>query len=209
LGHHHGTLQQSGQLPAGFRDTFLFVNDADVVLRLASTVANYFVFPSGTRRGGYRLGNLSISERTQPAGYGWRQGSLRDLSLHGGLGSQSLCDKKTFRCPPWIGYPLNVVDCTDYTDQGRHLSAFTAGNPLLRPLNYAATLLLMLLGSFGLSKVDGHGGYFGGKFCLDLLYGLALQEQQADAEPSEEIKAGLRTHRISWISIPAEGAGQG
>ncbi|MEY3928518.1 MAG: hypothetical protein RLZZ516_228 [Cyanobacteriota bacterium] len=188
-----------------FRDTFLFVNDADVVLRLASTVANYFVFPSGTRRGGYRLGNLSISERTRPGRYGWREGSLRDLSLHGGLGSQSLCDKKTFRCPPWIGYPLNVVDCTDYTDQGRHLSAFTAGNPLLRPLNYAATLVMMLLGSFGLSKVDGHGGYFGGKFCLDLLYGLALQEQQADAEPSEEIKAGLRAHHISWISIPAEG----
>lgn len=189
-----------------FRETFLFVNDADVVLRLASTVANYFVFPSGTRRGGYRLGNLSIANRARSKGYGWRRGDLRDLALHGGLGSASLCNSATFRCPPWIGYPLNVIDCTDYTDQhGRHLSAFTAGNPLTRPLNYAATLLLMLLGSLGLSEVDGHGGYFGGKFCLDLLYELALRGNPGNAEPSAVIQAGLQKHHISWISIAGEG----
>ncbi|MCA6622825.1 MAG: alpha/beta hydrolase, partial [Pseudanabaena sp. M165S2SP1A06QC] len=41
-----------------FEEAFLFTNDADLVLRLAATVANYFVFPSSSLVGGYRLGNL-------------------------------------------------------------------------------------------------------------------------------------------------------
>ena len=187
-----------------FRETFLFVNDADMVLRLASTLANYFVFPSATRLGGYRLGNLSIKGRGRPGGYGWRAADLRDLELHGALRSRSLCDEQSFRCPPWIGYPLNVIDCTDYTDQGRHLSAFTAANAILRPLNYIATLVFMLLAPLGLSKIDSHGGYFRGRFCLDLLYQLALRGLGDDSQPSPEIKAGLKLHRISWIGIPSE-----
>lgn len=187
-----------------FRDTFLFVNEADVVLRLASTVANYFVFPSGTRIGGYRLGNLSVAGRTQPGGYGWRMGDLREIELHGGLRTGSLCDKRTFRCPPWIGHQLNVIDCTDYTDRGRHLSAFTAGNGLMRPLNYVSTLVLMLLAGTGISKIDSHGGYFSGRFCLDLLYSLALLGDHDSDEPSARIKAGLQQYRLSWLFIPGE-----
>ena len=188
-----------------FRDTFLFVNDADMVLRLASTLANYFVFPSGTRMGGYRLGNLSIVGRGRDGGYGWRVSDVKDLELHGVLRAKPLCEPP-FRCPPGIGYPLNVIDCTDYTDQGRHLSAFTAGNALLRPFNYAATLVLMLLAPLGIGQIDSHGGYFRGRFCLDLLYGLALRGLPGDQVPPPQIQAGLKQHRISWISIPADGA---
>jgi hypothetical protein len=188
-----------------FRNTFLFVNDADMVLRLASTLANYFVFPSGTRMGGYRLGNLSITGRGRGDGYGWRVSDLRDLELHGVLRARAL-DEPPFSCPPAIGYPLNVIDCTDYTDQGRHLSAFTAGNALLRPFNYAATLVLMLLAPLGIGQIDSHGGYFRGRFCLDLLYGLALRGVPANQEPSPQIQAGLKEHRISWISIPSDAA---
>lgn len=186
-----------------FRDTFLFVNDADMVLRLASTLANYFVFPSATRLGGYRLGNLTIRQRTRPNGYTWRRSTLKDLELHGGLGSRSLCDEPPFHCPPCIGYPLNVIDCTDYVDQGRHLSAFTAKTGLLRPLNYAATVVLMLLSPLGLSQIDSHGGYFRG-FCLDLLYALALQGLPDNKEPSAAIQDGLKKHQISWIHIPMD-----
>jgi hypothetical protein len=184
-----------------FRDTVLFVNEADMVLRLASTLANYFVFPSGTRMGGYRLGNLSIAWRGRGDGYGWRSSDLRDLELQGVLRANRLCEPP-FGCTANIGYPLHVIDCTDYTDQGRHLSAFTAGNALLRPFNYAATLMLMLLAPLGISRIDSHGGYFRGRFCLDLLYGLALRGVPASQEPSPEIQAGLKRHQISWISIP-------
>ncbi|KMM17823.1 hypothetical protein [Synechococcus sp. GFB01] len=185
-----------------FRNTFLFVNDADMVLRLASTLANYFVFPSGTRIGGYRLGNLSISGRGRTDGYGWRSSDLRDLELHGVLQARPLSEQP-FRCPQWIDYPLDVIDCTDYTDQGRHLSAFTAGNALLRPLNYAATLVLMLLAPLGIGQIDSHGGYFRGRFCMDMLYELALRGVPDQKERWDQIQAGLKQHRISWISIPS------
>jgi hypothetical protein len=188
-----------------FSDTVLFVNEADMVLRLASTLANYFVFPSGTRMGGYRLGNLSIAGRCGKDGYGWRRSDLGDLELQGVLRAKRLCEPP-FRCPLDIGYPLHVIDCTDYTDGGRHLSAFTAGNALLRPFNYAATLVLMLLAPLGIGQIDSHGGYFRGRFCLDLLYGLALRGIPASQEPSPQIQAGLKQHRISWISVRSDGS---
>ena len=190
-----------------FRQTFLFVNDADMVLRLASTLANYFVFPSGTRIGGYRLGNLSIKGRTRRQGYGKRVGDLSDLELHGALGTQSLCDNRTFRCQRWIGYPLNVIDCTDYDDGGRYLSAFTARNAVQRFFNYAATLMAMLAGSLKLSTIDGHGGYFQGKFCMNLLYELALYGDGHSEQPLVGTDDKLRQHQISWIAIPSHQPG--
>ena len=42
-------------------EAYLFSNEGDMALRVASTVANFFVFPSKTRLHGYRLGNLSIN----------------------------------------------------------------------------------------------------------------------------------------------------
>ena len=187
-----------------FRDTFLFVNDADMVLRLASTIANYFVFPSRTRLGGFRLGNLTLAGRGQPKGYGWRSSDLRDVRLNGGLRSMSLCDERLFRCPPRLDSPLNVIDCTDYTDRGRHLSAFTATHPLVRPINYAATFVLMLLAPLGIGQIDSHGGYFRGRFCMNLLYELALQGIPRDPQRWTQIRDGLGQHRITWISIPTE-----
>jgi len=186
-----------------FQDTFLFVNDADMVLRLASTLANYFVFPSGTRVGGYRLGNLSVARRGPADGYGWRVSDLSEIRLNGWLRAASLCDGQTFRSRPWIGHPLNIIDCTDYTDHGRHLSAFTAGNALLRPFNYAATLALMVLPRPGTGRIDSHGGYFRGRFCLNLLYTLALYGVPVVGEPGQEIQKGLRKHQIGWIRVPS------
>ncbi len=46
-----------------FEEAYLFSNDGDIVLRLASTAANYFSFPSRTRDGGYRLGNVTVKNR--------------------------------------------------------------------------------------------------------------------------------------------------
>jgi hypothetical protein len=189
-----------------FNNTFLFVNDADMVLRLASTIANYFVFPSGTRMGGYRLGNLSIAGRGRGGeGYGRRPSDLRDLRLNGGLRATPLCGEQMFRCEPWIGYPLDVIDCTDYTDKGRrYLSAFTASNALLRPFNYIATLVLMLLSPLGIGNIDSHGGYFRGRYCLDLLYELALRGVPNDSVRYHKLQDELKKHSISWITIPSD-----
>lgn len=43
-----------------FEEAYLFSNEGDMALRLASTAANYFSYPSRTQDGGYRLGNVTV-----------------------------------------------------------------------------------------------------------------------------------------------------
>jgi hypothetical protein len=43
-----------------FKETYLFSNEGDMALKLASTAANYASFPARTREGGYRLGNVVV-----------------------------------------------------------------------------------------------------------------------------------------------------
>lgn len=45
-----------------FEEAYLFSNEGDMALRLASTAANYFNFPAKTQAGGYRLGNVTVSK---------------------------------------------------------------------------------------------------------------------------------------------------
>ncbi len=42
-----------------YKESYVFSNEGDIVLRLASTTANYFSFPAKTRFSGYRLGNIT------------------------------------------------------------------------------------------------------------------------------------------------------
>jgi hypothetical protein len=52
-----------------FEEAYLFSNEGDLALRLASTTANYFSFPAKSRFQGNRLGNVTVkrqvSDRTQ------------------------------------------------------------------------------------------------------------------------------------------------
>jgi hypothetical protein len=53
-------------------EAYLFTNEGDLALRLASTAANYFSFPSRSRFFGYRLGNLTaqhFEDRDQRKNY--------------------------------------------------------------------------------------------------------------------------------------------
>ncbi|MEL7067800.1 MAG: alpha/beta hydrolase [Cyanobacteria bacterium J06581_3] len=43
-----------------FEETYLFSNEGDMALKLASTAANYASFPARTLEGGYRLGNVVV-----------------------------------------------------------------------------------------------------------------------------------------------------
>jgi hypothetical protein len=43
-----------------FEEAYVFCNEGDMALRLASTVANYFSFPAASQEGGYRLGALTV-----------------------------------------------------------------------------------------------------------------------------------------------------
>jgi Alpha/beta hydrolase of unknown function (DUF900) len=57
-----------------FEEAYVFCNEGDLALRLASTVANYFSFPAASREGGYRLGAITVqppqSRPEQPPQYG-------------------------------------------------------------------------------------------------------------------------------------------
>jgi hypothetical protein len=51
------------------KEAYVFCNEGDLALRLASTVANYFSFPAKDRKGGYRLGNITAKwAKNQPYG---------------------------------------------------------------------------------------------------------------------------------------------
>ncbi len=55
-----------------FSESYLFCNEGDIALRIASTAANYIAFPSRTQARGYRLGNVALQNKT---------GSVNDYGL--------------------------------------------------------------------------------------------------------------------------------
>ncbi|MBD2110798.1 MULTISPECIES: alpha/beta hydrolase [Cyanophyceae] len=55
-----------------FSESYLFCNEGDIALRIASTTANYIAFPSRTQARGYRLGNVALQNKT---------GSIDDYGL--------------------------------------------------------------------------------------------------------------------------------
>lgn len=62
-----------------FTESYLFSNEGDIALRLASTAANYIAFPSTTQEQGYRLGNVAIKpDRKNRQNYGFV--NLNDLN---------------------------------------------------------------------------------------------------------------------------------
>lgn len=180
-----------------FQEAYLFTNDADMVLRLASTVANYFVFPSASRIGGYRLGNLTL---TRNRSYGMINVGDKDLGVRAFTRNINLTEKPFYSTSDVYQF-FTVVDCTDYQDklvtnsdlQGRRLSVLTANNSITNLLNYITTSICHLL---GIGQIDSHGGYFRGKFCLDLIYLLALSGK---AKLPPNLNMELKKYQIAWI----------
>jgi hypothetical protein len=191
-----------------FKEVYLFTNDADMILRLASTAANFFMFPSGSRVGGYRLGNLTI---TQKRDYGVSNLGNDALGVRSLIRNIKLEDKP-FYCETDINKSFTIVDCTDYKDEfvdkkssassKRLLSAFTANYSCTAFFNYILTAIKHFS---GISQVDSHGGYFKGKFCLDLIYSLALYGKRADQDKcNEKWNQELKNHQIAWVEANDE-----
>ena len=189
-----------------FEEAYLFTNDADMVLRLASTVANYFIFPSNSRIGGYRLGNLTC---TGTRSYSEVTLDATGLGIRAFSKNLNLADKPFASLTGGVYQPFTVVDCTDYQDRpvtgvGKHqrwLSVLTANNSSTSSLNYFLTAFCHFL---GIGRIDSHGGYFRGEFCLDLLYALALYGQDSAREKlREKYKLDwhqlFERHQIAWI----------
>jgi pimeloyl-ACP methyl ester carboxylesterase len=117
-----------------FREAYLFSNEGDVVLRMISTMANYFSFPNTMREHGFRLGNMEVVgtdygivplEQRYTAGSGaaflrmLRVGPLDLEKQYAALtstGSATVTtirhDGKNLTVPEVFTY----FDCTEYTD---------------------------------------------------------------------------------------------
>lgn len=50
-----------------FAESYLFSNEGDLALRVASATANYFMFPSSSEEMGYRLGNVALKSSHKSA----------------------------------------------------------------------------------------------------------------------------------------------
>lgn len=192
-----------------FDEAYLFTNDADMVLRLASTVANYFIFPSASRVGGYRLGNLTFTGKRS---YGVLNLGATDLGIRALSRSIKLTDKP-FCSQSTVYQSFTVVDCTDYRDElvngsgsfGRRLSVLTTNNSVANLLNYILTAISHFL---GIGQIDSHGGYFRGKFCLDLLYTLALYgKDRIENEYGTGWDQQIKKHQIAWIQTSVDKGG--
>ncbi len=177
-----------------FEEAYLFSNEGDEVLRQISTLANYFVFPTKSRKHGFRLGNVEILS----SGFGVidpRQagGFLRTLRI-GGLTLQELYDalddaevhrqpslRRRVRAETALPEVFSYFDCTDYVDEDetgkkRPLLTFAKwqkrrNNSAKMPFYSHLRLLFAYLVPPHMPNV--HGGYFEGVLSQRLIYRLA------------------------------------
>jgi pimeloyl-ACP methyl ester carboxylesterase len=168
-----------------FEEAYLFCNGNDIVLKTASSSANYFSFPSKTRDGGQRLGVVSVSESyvQQKAGKPQRQqfGIVNLPATLSGVAAQTNYLDYLFIRP---GKPLSIrqaeiskggrsiaglftfVDCSDYTEVVNGKPLGIAGDR--NPIQFVRRTLK--------GSLDTHGGYIyddNAHLSKRMIYGLA------------------------------------
>ncbi len=185
-----------------FEEAYLFCNEGDMALQLASATANYFSFPARTRDGGYRLGTVTVRRRAFSEDE-WEDlmpreqygivnqrpdGSLITerpfLSYLFGGSKQSLLERQAqvglIDQQQSIAELFTYFDCTNYREIYRDPKtgkAFSKG-VVSRATGKARLNFLdfcALIFDFSRGKLDPHGGYmFTNEAVLskELIYGL-------------------------------------
>ena len=191
-----------------FQETYLFSNEGDMALKLASTAANYASFPAKTREGGYRLGNVVIrmpNNQSPQLGKFLRYGIVNFDSANGGalltvpfldylyiLSDTSLSKRQQDILEPSqkpIAELFTVFDCTDYYEDapdssGRApkkvgLLTRALGKRSLSLWDYAVLTIDMFTG-----RIDTHSGYFHSKDVKDA-------KSKPDARLTKQLIYGL------------------
>ena len=172
-----------------FTETYLFSNEGDLALRIASTVANYFSFPARTRESGYRLGNVAIQDSED---YGiinlnhirqqQHQELLKTLFVDSFNVKKSLAKiQEEFHLEEVVDREeiaslFTYFDCTDYTDKTTKFNSkrrriLTIAKWRWEPRWFYYIRLSI---AYGLGIRDTHGGYFQGQFSQQAIYRLAF-----------------------------------
>ncbi|MGK7942825.1 MAG: alpha/beta hydrolase [Crocosphaera sp.] len=172
-------------------EAYLFSNQGDMILRVFSMISNYFRFPAESAERGFRLGNIIVYHNPQSQESYEILNRKYDMSKEDFL--KNLCivyrDKRRSLYELLGSYkklPNNMVttqvtyfDCTDCRDHIRDKNDQWSKElkPILsRATNHQIICVLQcleLLIQWTLGKIDIHGGYFDGKFCQTMIYGLA------------------------------------
>jgi pimeloyl-ACP methyl ester carboxylesterase len=154
-----------------FPEAYLFSNEGDEVLRMVSTIANYFSFPTTSRKYGYRLGNTSIIPTDASTAV-----SDREVNNHIRVGFSTLKTLenglKTKRDPVDLHFPgqLSYFDCTYFKD-GNNPTLTGGGKVSTKPISLLRHVFIFC--GYMLGKFDVHGGYFKTPFLRSLIFRLA------------------------------------
>ncbi len=181
-----------------FEEAYLFCNEGDMALRLASTTANYFSFPARTRDGGSRLGNVTVREATQPTKID--RAGIVNLEPDGQLVSREKRDFLSFLYirqshsllsrqqdmgldtgARSIAELFTYFDCTNYQEflTNPKTQELEPKGILTRALNKTSLNMkdyTVLCKDFAQGKCDPHGGYIfddRAEFTKWAIYGLA------------------------------------
>lgn len=192
-----------------FQEKYVFCNEADLALRLASTAANYFSFPSKSRFRGYKLGNITVSHFKDSKDRNKRKLAEQDYGIvnhknaprelprdyleirasnleHRKLEElpKSKQDQILFKIGKIVADEFTYFDCTDYCDHRGELNTSdpinqepkgVVSNALKKSaLNLWPDYNNLFIANFITKKIDGHGGYFNGKFSQKLIYQMAF-----------------------------------
>ncbi len=165
-----------------FREAYLFSSEGDEVLRLISTTANYFSFPTGDRVYGYRLGNAEILS----SGFGeipprrllekLRAGAQTLAYLSGKTRRKSVANLRRRIDPAGVAKIFSYFDCTDYVDgpDRRGMLTEALNRKERNPKGHLSYFQhIRLLWRYLQNRVDVHGGYFDGEVSQRLIYRLA------------------------------------
>lgn len=177
-----------------FEEAYLFSSEGDLALRVASTAANYFSYPTSQREWGHRLGNVTVTpfKKSRDPIYGIVNcDELKENPLTVNLLKYLEINTLKEAVPltrlqeqkddnpdeESIANLFTYFDCTDYVDfksgdskQKSNILSYGFGrNPILTTLTYVKLVIDWFSG-----KIDVHGGYFSGKLSKDMIYKLAF-----------------------------------
>lgn len=207
-------------------EAYVFSNEGDVVLRVLSTAANYFSFPTKTRFGGYRLGNITAKHfddqshrRNQQVNkYGIvnrisskeilspsdhlevRASSQEHTNLHQLHGEQPKNGKKP------IADLFTYFDCTDYVDgdkQNKTKKGIVSFASRKYALNFWWDYIMLSLAEVVHIRST-HGGYFDGNFSQELMYNftfLGFKKYIAQGN-LDNLEQKCKTQQIQVILAP-------
>jgi hypothetical protein len=183
-----------------FEEAYLFSNEGDLALRIASTAANYFSFPTHSREQGHRLGNVTVKplDKVNDPEYGVvndkylatyteRSRSINYLEINtvnSAIPLSKLDGRENREAA--IANLFTYFDCTNYCDYKyewnpveQKLQTTEKPTKILSyrldkypQLNFVVYVRLMLAWFRG--KIDVHGGYFYGEFTRRTIYKLAF-----------------------------------